>query len=456
MTARPAARWRMPAFVALVAAAVLIFAGVAMTLYEEYLYAQQQTSAVTEQASVLASSATAALEFGDTQATQEYLDALKVNPQLDAAAIYGRGGRLIAQFARHGAVPGELRPTTLLPADYLNIIVPVTHNGARIGSVYLRANLESLQRRIARYIVIVLLITMGALVLAVLGVWQRTMNQANAELEQRAFDLSELNARLHAEMDEHGKTEEALRQSHKMEAIGQLSGGVAHDFNNLLMIVKGNLQLLRRRMDKGETGLDRYIDSADEGLERAANLTRRLLAFARRQPLAPKPVNISELVSGMNELIRHSVGEKITAATRLDAKWWTLCDANQMENVILNLAINARDAMPDGGRLIISTRDVTDARPPIESEDFTPGDYVELSVRDSGVGMQEEVRRRAIDPFFTTKPLGQGTGLGLSMTFGYVRQSGGYLTIESAPGLGTAIIILMPRYWSSADAERVS
>jgi signal transduction histidine kinase len=456
MTERRAQRWRMPAFIALIAAAVLILAGVAMTLYEESLYTQQQTKDVTEQASILAASVTAALEFGDRTATQEYVNALRVNPQLEGAAIYGIHGHLVAQFARHAPLPADLPPAEAATTRYLDVQVPVMHNGARIGTVYLRADAESPQRRIARYAVIVLLLTMGALVLAVLGVSQGALTRANRELEQRAFDLSELNARLHAEMDEHSKTEEALRQSHKMEAIGQLSGGVAHDFNNLLMIVKGNLQLLRRRMAKGETDLSRYIDSADEGLERAASLTRRLLAFARRQPLAPKPVNLSELVAGMNELIRHSVGERIATTTHLDAKWWTLCDANQMENVILNLAINARDAMADGGTLVIETHDIVGAIPPPDAESFTPGDYVRLTVRDTGAGMSEEVRRRAIDPFFTTKPLGQGTGLGLSMTFGYVRQSGGYLWIDSAPDRGTTIAILMPRYLGDVATERKS
>ncbi|HEY2070648.1 MAG TPA: ATP-binding protein [Rhizomicrobium sp.] len=454
MSPRPANRWRLPALVALVAAAVLILAGVGMSIYEDYLYTQHQARAVSEQASVLAASLPAALEFGDKDTVREYIAALEVNPELEAVGVYGRHGTLVAQFSRGAPLPEQL---SAAPAkDYLNAISPVIHNRDRIGSVYLRADPESLSRRLSRYALIVLLLTLGALVVAVLGVSQGALTRANAALELRAFDLSELNRRLQTEMEEHGKTEEALRQSHKMEAIGQLSGGVAHDFNNLLMIIKGNLQLLRRRMAKGESGLERYIDSADEGLERAASLTRRLLAFARRQPLAPLSVNLSELVAGMSELIRHSAGERVATTTHLEAQWWTLCDANQMENVILNLAINARDAMPEGGRLLIETRDVTDASAPSDAEGFMPGDYVELVVRDSGQGMSDEVRRRAIDPFFTTKPLGQGTGLGLSMTFGYVRQSGGTLSIESAPGVGTRIVILMPRYVEGAGEERKS
>jgi signal transduction histidine kinase len=232
-----------------------------------------------------------------------------------------------------------------------------------------------------------------------------------------------------------------------MEAIGQLSGGIAHDFNNLIMIVKGNLRLLKRKLGPEAQGAGGYIDSADEALDRAANLTQRILAFSRRQPLTPQRVSLSALAQGLSELIRHSVGERVEITTRLNGAWFTLCDINQMENVILNLAINARDAMPDGGRLVIETRDVNLAEPPpeVESQSFVPGDYACLAVIDTGTGMPDEVRRRAVDPFFTTKPQGKGTGLGLSMSFGFVRQSGGYLVIESTPGRGTAITILMPR-----------
>ena len=236
-----------------------------------------------------------------------------------------------------------------------------------------------------------------------------------------------------------------MRQSQKMEAIGQLSGGIAHDFNNLLMIAMGNLQLLQRRLGAEAKPLERYIESAEEGLRRAANLTQRLLAFARRQPLTPRGVKLSELVEGMTALIRQSVGEHVEIALRLNAEWAVLCDVNQMENVVLNLAINARDAMPNGGRLEIETRDIENMAPPFDAESFVAGDYVELCVRDNGLGMDEATRRQAIDPFFTTKPMGQGTGLGLSTAFGFVRQSGGYLGIESASGSGTMITILLPR-----------
>src|SRR5665213_915274 len=416
-------------------------AGVLMAVYQEQLYSSQQIKSVREQAQILAASAAAAILFDDRRAAQEYVDALRVNPELQAAAVYGGDGRLMAGFARGSRLPPLLTVAgTGFSDGYVDIAVPASQNGARAGMVLLRAFTEPAERRYARYAGLILLVTMGALVIAVLSF-------AQAQLARRAQQLANVNMRLHEEMDERRKTEEALRQSHKMEAIGQLSGGIAHDFNNLIMIVKGNLRLLKRKLGAEGDAADTYISSADEALDRAARLTQRILAFSRRQPLTPQRVNLSALAQGLSQLIRHSVGERVEIIIRLNGTWSTLCDINQMENVILNLAINARDAMPDGGRLVIETRDVTLTAPPaeVESQSFAPGDYASLAVIDTGVGMPDEVRRRAVDPFFTTKPQGKGTGLGLSMTFGFVSQSDGYLVIDSMPGKGTTITILMPR-----------
>jgi len=433
--------WSPSVIGALLAAAILLAAGVLMAVYQEQLYSGQQIRSVREQAQILAASAAAAILFDDHKAAQEYVDALRVNPEMQAAAVYGGDGRLMAGFARGTRLPPLLTTAQIdLGAGYIDIAVPASQNGARAGMVLLRAFTEPAERRYARYAGLILLVTMGALVIAVLSL-------AQAQLSRRALQLASVNTRLHEEMEERRKTEEALRQSHKMEAIGQLSGGIAHDFNNLIMIVKGNLRLLKRKLGAEAEGAAGYIASADEALDRAAHLTQRILAFSRRQPLTPQRVNLSTLARGLSELIRHSVGERVEITMRLNGTWSALCDINQMENVILNLAINARDAMPDGGRLVIETRDVTLTAPPaeVESQSFAPGDYASLAVIDTGVGMPDEVRRRAVDPFFTTKPQGKGTGLGLSMTFGFVRQSGGYLVIDSMPGKGTAITILMPR-----------
>jgi signal transduction histidine kinase len=423
------------------AAALLLAAGVLMAVYEERLYDAQQVKNVREQAQILAASVSAAIVFDDRRAAQEYVDALAANPELLGAGVYDDGGKLLAGFARSGVrlPPVPARDFTSFGDGYVDVTAPVVQNGADLGKVMLRAVTEPAERRYARYGGLILLVTMGALVIAVLSFSQ-------AALARRAQQLHGVNLRLQEEMEERRKTEEALRQSHKMEAIGQLSGGIAHDFNNLIMIVKGNLRLLKRRLGADTEQASGYIAAADEALDRAAHLTQRILAFSRRQPLTPQRVNFSTLAQGLSELLRHSVGEKVEIVMRLNGQGSALCDINQMENVILNLAINARDAMPDGGRLTIETSDLALTAPPPDVEgEFTPGDYVALAVKDTGTGMPEEVRRRAVDPFFTTKPLGKGTGLGLSMTFGFVRQSGGYLVIDSAEGKGTTVTILMPR-----------
>lgn len=434
--------WNPPVIGALVAAALLLAAGVLMAVYEERLYSAQQIKNIREQAQILAASVTAAIVFGDRSAAQEYVEALAANPELQAAGVYDEAGHLLAGFSRGGArLPAAaLKEGVRSGPGFIEVTVPATQKGATAGTVVLRAITEPVERRYARYGGLILLVTMGALVIAVLSFSQ-------AALTRRAEQLSEVNKRLQEEMEERRKTEDALRQSHKMEAVGQLSGGIAHDFNNLIMIVKGNLRLLKRRLGADAEQAGTYIASADEALDRATHLTQRILAFSRRQPLTPQRVNLSTLAHGLGELVRHSVGERVEIEMRLTASGFVLCDINQMENVVLNLAINARDAMPDGGKLIVETRDVTLTAPPpeIEREDFAPGRYVSLAVSDTGVGMSEEVRRRAVDPFFTTKPQGKGTGLGLSMTFGFVRQSNGYLVMESAPGKGSAVTILMPR-----------
>ncbi len=432
--------WYPSVIGALIAAALLLTVGVLMAVYEEQLYSAQQVKNVREQAQILAASVTAAIVFDDQRAAKEYVDALTANPELRAGGVYDDQNHLLAGFSRGGThLPlGPGKETTLIGPDFVEVTVPASQNGTRVGTVLLRAVTEPVERRYARYGGLILLVIMGALVIAVLSISQ-------AALSRRAEQLATVNNRLHQEMEERRKTEEALRQSHKMEAVGQLSGGIAHDFNNLIMIVKGNLLLLKRKLGSSGTA-DKYIVAADEALNRAAHLTQRILAFSRRQPLTPQRVQLSTMIKGLSELIRHSAGEKVEITTRLDGRWSARCDINQMENVILNLAINARDAMPDGGRLTIATSDVTLSVPPPDlGEEFVPGAYASLAVSDTGIGMSDEVRRRAVDPFFTTKPLGKGTGLGLSMTFGFVRQSGGHLVIESTPGDGTTITILLPR-----------
>jgi len=244
------------------------------------------------------------------------------------------------------------------------------------------------------------------------------------------------------------QAEEQLRQAQKMEAVGQLTGGLAHDFNNLLTGIAGSLELMRTRIAQGRTDeLDRYIGAAQGATERAAALTHRLLAFSRRQTLAPKPTDLNRLVGGMEELIRRTMGPDIAVeVVKEPAIWTTLVDSNQLENALLNLCINARDAMPDGGRLTVRTDNQAIDGQAARDRDLPPGEYVTLTAMDTGVGMTPEVAARAFDPFFTTKPIGVGTGLGLSMIYGFVRQSGGQARIISAPGTGTTVCLYLPRH----------
>jgi PAS domain S-box-containing protein len=241
--------------------------------------------------------------------------------------------------------------------------------------------------------------------------------------------------------------EEQLRQSQKMEAVGQLTGGIAHDFNNLLTIIAGSLELLLRGLRGADPKLARRAEAAMEGARRAAALTQQLLAFSRRQPLAPASVDVNRLVEGMSALLGRTLGAPIAIRT-LPAEdlWPTLVDPNQLENAILNLALNARDAMPAGGRLTIETGNVhLDQAQCASAGGVAPGDYVMIAVSDTGTGMTPEAKARAFEPFFTTKPIGHGTGLGLAQVYGFVRQSGGHVSLDSAPGQGTSVRLLLPR-----------
>jgi PAS domain S-box-containing protein len=247
--------------------------------------------------------------------------------------------------------------------------------------------------------------------------------------------------------------QEALRQSQKMEAIGQLTGGIAHDFNNLLTGILGSLDLVRRRMAANKPDdIPRFMDAASTSALRAASLTHRLLAFARRQSLDTRPNDINRLVGSMEDLLDRTLGERIELRFVFAPNLWTaLTDANQLENALLNLAINARDAMPDGGQLTIETANVhLDEAYSSSYEDVQPGDYVEVSVSDTGIGMSPEVLAKAIDPFFTTKPVGEGTGLGLSVIYGFAKQSRGHLRIHSEIGRGTTVKLYLPRALQNA------
>jgi signal transduction histidine kinase len=280
----------------------------------------------------------------------------------------------------------------------------------------------------------------------------RTMHRTADELRQLNETLEE---RIAAETADRMRVEAALRQAQKMEAIGQLTGGIAHDFNNLLQVISGNLESMRQRLDS-DLGilqierLRRCAEFAMQAAQRAAALTHRLLAFSRQQPLAPEAVDPNRLVGNMSELIRRTIGETIAMETVLAGGIWRIfVDPNQLENAVLNLAVNARDAMPGGGKLTIETANTHLDEDYADAQQIVAGQYVAISVTDTGEGMTQDVIDKVFDPFFTTKPTGQGSGLGLSQVYGFVKQSNGHVRIYSERGTGTTVKVYLPRTMSA-------
>ncbi|MCB4859419.1 PAS domain S-box protein [Sphingobium sp. PNB] len=278
-------------------------------------------------------------------------------------------------------------------------------------------------------------------------------------IEDRLHQLNErLEEQVEAEIRKRAEAEEALRQSQKMEAIGQLTGGIAHDFNNLLAGIIGSLEIIERRLSEGRTeDIERFINGAQTSAQRAAALTQRLLAFSRRQTLDPKPTDVNRLVFGMEELIARTVGPAIKVEVVGAAGLWpTRIDTVQLESALLNLAINARDAMPDGGKLTIETANKWLDNRAGRERDLPPGQYISVCVTDTGTGIPKDIADRIFDPFFTTKPIGQGTGLGLSMIHGFVRQSGGQVRVYSEAGQGTTMCLYLPRYSGDVADDAVA
>lgn len=273
------------------------------------------------------------------------------------------------------------------------------------------------------------------------------LHQLNETLEQRVADA----------LVQREQAEAALRQAQKMEAVGQLTGGLAHDFNNLLAGITGSFEMIARRIDQGRVAdVGRYVAAGLGAARRAASLTHRLLAFSRRQTLSPRPTAIDSLLTDFLELVQRTVGPEITVTTCCDNDLWpTLVDANQLESALLNLCINARDAMPDGGLLTIDALNITLGEGGARERGLQPGDYVAITVSDTGVGISPQDIDRVFEPFFTTKPIGRGTGLGLSMVYGFARQSNGIVRVRSQPGSGTRVRIYLPRHDVPAESGTV-
>ena len=448
--------WKATPAIAVTIAVVLLVAGIAIALIAERSYDRQKSREVEVQGGILASTVSAALSFNDQKAAQEYVGALAANPEILSAAVYDSDGKLFASFSRSSdrPPPPYLPPQgTVTAHDRLTAVTPVMQGQTLLGAVYLQSVIEPEERRLARFGIIALLTTMAAVVVAVLGIAHSTLTRANAELEQQSLALAEVNRTLLKQIDEREKAEAALRQSQKMEAIGHLTGGVAHDFNNLLQIILSSLGMLKRRAQRwnlpaeAEPEFQTFIDSATVGANRAAGLTRQLLAFARRQPLEPTRIDVNRLVGGMSELLARTLGETVSVETVQAAGLWPIfADANQLESALLNLAVNARDAMPDGGKLTIETANAfLDENYVRALDDVATGQYVLVAVTDTGNGMTAEVLASAFEPFFTTKDVGHGTGLGLSQVYGFVKQSGGHIKIYSELGQGTTVKLYLPR-----------
>lgn len=418
---------------AIIAALTMMLLGVGMILLSTARYRADQAAEVHTQAAVIAASTVAALDFGDRSSAREYLDALAANPRVVHAVLYDGRGKPFVTYDRAAAGQGEV---------LISGTAPVLRDGDKIGSVSLTEAADPWWRRLSRYAVIVVLMLMAGLVVTVMALGQAALHRANAALSQRAGALADANSALEHEMEERVRAEEDLRQAQKMQALGQLTGGIAHDFNNLLTVVRGTADLLRRP-GLAEARRIRYAESIAQTAERAAQLTSQLLAFSRRQPLQPKVVDLNARLQGMLLMFGRILGPHYELTTDLDPD---LCnveiDPTQLEVAILNIVVNARDAMAEGGALTIATtrwpHDVAE-----EAGEEGPA-FAAISITDSGTGMDADTAARAMEPFFTTKTVGKGTGLGLSQVYGFAKQSGGELIIDSVPGRGTTVRLTLP------------
>ncbi|MEI9965606.1 MAG: CHASE sensor domain-containing protein [Caulobacteraceae bacterium] len=415
-------RWRPAAAAVALVAVAFVVAGLALAAYGDRLYRAQKTKEIEVQAQIVADSVTAALAFDDQSVAQEYVNALRANPEVEAAGVYDERGALAASYARSraDAPPQTVRlagPT--FQGSHVRVVAPVVQNGARLGAVYLQAATEPTIRRLARYGGAALLALMAALVIAVLAAAQATLRTVNRALRDRAHDLAEANQMLRVQIAERERAEEALRQSQKMEAIGQLTGGVAHDFNNLLMVVSSGLDLMERTTNPERRAMLR--DSVRQALDRGASLTRQLLAFSRRSALKPEVVDLKAQIEGTQVLLERSLREDITVEMDLaDDLWPVEIDPSQLELSLINIAVNARDAMPSGGLLRVTAEN----RPGLAED----GPARRLCARH-----RHGQRRGASTPSCWTgcssrssppRRVGRGTGLGLSQVYGFTPRLG--------------------------------
>ena len=420
-----------PAFAVAVAAALLVLS-LALGIYNEQAGRRESARQAQAQADVLAASVSGALAFDDRTATQEYVNALRANPGVEAAGAYDVRGRLAAGFNRLGPPPppSSVVGPAIFQQQQLSVTAPVTQGATRLGSVYLRLSTETWIGRITRYVGIAGIVIMASLLVGVLGASHARLREAHEKLQQ--------------EIRERLKAEDALRQSQKMEAMGQLTGGVAHDFNNLLMVASSGLDLMDRTSDPIRR--DRLKQGIRQAIDRGASLTQQLLAFARRAPVRPELINLRTSLNGMRNLLDRSLREDVSVDIQPASDVWPVeVDPSSLEVAILNTAINARDAMPAGGTITIKAFNL--------EADGTRPDMVCICIIDEGVGVAPELVERVFEPFFTTKGVGQGTGLGLSQVYGFARSSGGDVEFTSELGKGSTVCIRIPRSLKDAPAD---
>ncbi len=435
-----------PAAIFIIAVIILV-AGFATIFQNEVTFRAARDRQAMVAAQVLAGSVTAAVDFGDPVASQHSVDAFRVNPQVRYVGVFDRTGHVLAVYdPSHRRTRSGLSDLSPPPGSSYRVSVPIESAGQAIGTVVYEVEREAFSRRLTRYLVLGSMAVLAALVIVTLGMAQAALRRANRELSERAEALSQSNTLLAEQIEERAKAEEQLRQSQKMQALGQLTGGIAHDFNNLLTVIQGSADILSRD-ELADDRRKRFARAIVQAAENAAVLTSQLLAFARRQPLKPELVDLSLLVGSMTDLIDRTMGERIKIKTKLDRSACpVLVDRNQLQSAILNVASNARDAMPDGGTLRIVVSSMTS-----ECGERTSS----VAITDTGTGMDQETVSRIFEPFFTTKKTGQGTGLGLSQVYGFASQSGGDVVCDSVPGKGTTLTLLLPcsEVTVSADAK---
>jgi signal transduction histidine kinase/ActR/RegA family two-component response regulator len=433
---------------AAVGAVALILVSMATAAFNESVYRARKAQYLTAEADVLAATVEPALVFLDAAAARDAVAALNANGEVETAGVYDATGALVAQFSRNGATPPARTAEARAAPGRMAVIVPVLSEGRSIGGVYLRTTPEPAVALAARHGGTALLLLLAFLVVTVLQWVQTTLARAARETEARAAELSQLNLELGRQVQQRESAEEALRQAQKMETLGQLTGGIAHDFNNLLQNVQGSLDLISRKPDD-PAKVGRWAAAGLEAAERGARLTAQLLAFSRAQKLELRPLNLADVAERLRQLLGNTMGAGVKVVFDLDpSPAPVIADATQLELALLNLCINARDAMPNGGLITVSTRP---ARLEADPELGT-GEFLLLSVSDTGVGMPRDVRARAFDPFFTTKGLGKGTGLGLAQVYGIAKQAGGSARIHSEPGKGTSVTLILPRADQAAAA----